>query len=101
MTNTRLSKLIADREAIDKRIRELSKKMSKEERALDTRRKTIIGGWVMKHRPALVRELIANGLIRGQDKAAFDGWTPEPESAKSPAPASPAPAAAPQPKAEG
>jgi hypothetical protein len=100
MTISKLDKLKAQRDELDKKIREVAAKKSQAERDLDTRRKTIIGGWVMKHRPQLVRELLANGLEREQDKAALAGWTP-PEPEKKPAAPAPAPAAAPQVKKEG
>lgn len=97
MTTTKIDKLKAQREELDKRIRELAAAQSKAEREADKRRKIILGGWVMKHRPNLVKEFLENGLIRDQDKAAFEGWTlpaPEPQEAANPAAsADPAPVA--------
>lgn len=75
----RLDQLKAQREALDRRIKELAAAESREKREADKRRKIIIGGWVLKHRPNLVREIIANGLEREQDKAAFADWGYEPE----------------------
>jgi len=72
----RIDQLKAQREALDKKIKELAAANSREKREIDKRRKIIIGGWVLKHRPNLVREIIASGLERDQDKAAFADWTP-------------------------
>lgn len=76
----RIDQLKAQREALDKRIKELASKDQRAERKLDERRKVILGGWLIKHRPDLVKNIVLNGLERPQDKAAFEGWiTPEPE----------------------
>lgn len=99
MTTTKLEKLKAQRDELDKKIREIAAAQSEAERKADSRRKAIIGGWVIKHRPQLVRELMAYGFERPQDKAAFEGWTP-PEPEKKPTTPAPAPTATPQPKVE-
>lgn len=88
MTTTKIDKLKAQREELDKRIRELAAAQSKADREADKRRKIILGGWVIKHRPNLIKEIIAN-LERDQDKAAFEGWTPPALVQKSVEPAAP------------
>jgi len=91
---SRIEQLKAQREELDKKIRELSAKDAKEKRALETRQKTIIGAWVLQHRPELVANIIAN-LTREQDKAAFANF----KAPKADAPRLAATAAAqPQPK---
>lgn len=80
MTTTKLDKLKAQREALDKKIRDLAAVSSAEARKLDTRRKTIFGAWCMQQRPELLKEFMENGLTRAQDKAAFAGWTPAPSA---------------------
>lgn len=70
---SRIDNLKAQREELDKKIRQLAAQEAKEKRALETRQKTIIGAWVMKERPKLVQEIIDN-LTRDQDKAAFAGY---------------------------
>lgn len=67
---SRIETLKAQRDELDKKIRQLAAQESKEKRARETRQKTIIGAWVMKERPELVKNIIAN-LTREQDKAAF------------------------------
>lgn len=80
MTNpSRIEKLRQQREALDKKIRELAARSSATTRKMDERRKIIIGGWVLKHRPNLVKEIVANGLERKQDIAAFADWQIDPE----------------------
>ncbi len=75
------------REDRDKKIRELASQDQRAERKRDERRKVILGGWLIKHRPDLVKNIIENGLTREQDKAAFEGWIPpvaaEPTEVKS------------------
>lgn len=72
---SRIEQLKAQREELDKKIRQLAAQESKEKRARETRQKTIIGAWVMQHRQPLVAEIIAN-LTREQDKAAFANYVP-------------------------
>ena len=72
----RIDLLKQQREELDKRIRELAAKDLAAERRKDDRRKVILGGWLLKHRPDLVQKIVENGLERPQDKAAFEGWTP-------------------------
>lgn len=72
----RIDQLKQQREELDKRIRELAAQDQKAERKRDERRKVILGGWLIKHRPDLVSKIVENGLEREQDKAAFEGWTP-------------------------
>lgn len=79
----RIEKLQAQRDALDKKIKDLVSATSKAERAADSRRKTIIGGWVLKHRPELVKNIVEN-LERKQDKDAFEGWSIELEQPKTP-----------------
>jgi hypothetical protein len=93
MTTNKLEKLKAQRNEIDRKIREAAATQSAADREADKRRKIIIGGWILKHRPQLVRQLIANGLDREQDKVAFAGWAP-PEQAPKLAPAFPSPGGA-------
>lgn len=92
MTTSKLDKLKAQREELDKKIRTLAEAKSEEERKLDTRRKTIFGAWCMQQRPELLKEFIASGLTRAQDKAAFAGWTPPASAPTSTATPAPAPA---------
>lgn len=66
----RIDKLLQQRETLDKRIKELSAKENSAKRKEDTRRKVIIGSWVLENRKNLVKEIIEN-LVRDQDKAAF------------------------------
>jgi hypothetical protein len=70
----RIDQLKTQREELDKRIRELVSAEAKAQREDDKRRKIIIGGWVLKHRPELIKNIIAN-LEREQDKAAFEDFT--------------------------
>ncbi len=79
----RIDQLKQQREQLDKRIRELAAADQRAARDLDKRQKIIIGGWVLKHRPQLVNNVIAN-LEREQDKAAFANW-PTTETAAAPA----------------
>lgn len=72
----RIDQLKQQREELDKRIRELAAQDQKAERKRDERRKVILGGWLIKHRPDLVSKIVENGLEREQDKAAFEGWIP-------------------------
>lgn len=90
---SKIDQLKAQREELDKKIRELAARDAKEKRALETRQKTIIGAWVMQQRPELVQQIIAN-LTRDQDKAAFKDYTPPKASSKLAA----APTPTPQPK---
>ncbi|KHA79435.1 hypothetical protein NC77_07435 [Janthinobacterium lividum] len=79
----RIEQLKAQREELDKKISDLIAAKDKAERAADSRRKAIIGGWVLKHRPELVKNIIEN-LTRAQDKAAFKDWSIEPEQPRTP-----------------
>lgn len=83
----RIDQLKQQRDDLDKKIRELASQDQRAERKRDERRKVILGGWLIKHRPDLVQNIIGNGLTREQDKAAFEGWTPpvtaEPTEVKS------------------
>jgi hypothetical protein len=97
---TKLERLIQQREQLDKAIQEAARIQNAKDRAADKQRKIIFGAWCMANRPDLLREFIANGLARPQDKAAFAGWIP-PEPEKKSAALAPALAAAPQPKTEG
>lgn len=72
----RIDLLKQQREELDKRILELAAKDQAAERRKDERRKVILGGWLIKHRPDLVQKIVENGLERAQDQAAFEGWTP-------------------------
>ena len=72
----RLEQLKQQRDDLDKRIRELASQDQRVERKRDERRKVIRGGWLIKHRADLVKNIIENGLTRDQDKAAFEGWAP-------------------------
>lgn len=76
MTATKLDKLKSQREALEKKIRDLAAVNTAEERKKETRRKTIFGAWCMQERPELLQEFMKNGLTRPQDKAAFEGWVP-------------------------
>jgi hypothetical protein len=76
MNASKLEILKARQRELSKKIREVAAAQSSADRETDRRRKIIIGGWVLKHRPHLVKELIVNGLERAQDKAAFEGWAP-------------------------
>lgn len=78
----RIDKLLQQREALDKRIKEISAKENEAKRKEEARRKIIIGAWVIEHRPALVKEIIAN-LVRDQDKAAFHGYFSEEDNSDS------------------
>ena len=83
----RIDLLKQQREELDKRIRELAAKDQAAERRKDERRKVILGGWLIKHRPDLVQKIVENGLERAQDQAAFEGWTPPAATAQTtPAP---------------
>lgn len=90
---SKIEQLKAQREELDKKIRQLAAQESKEKRARETRQKAIIGAWVMQNRPELVANIIAN-LTRDQDKAAFKDFTPPQAAPK----LAPAPNAAPAPK---
>lgn len=64
------------------KVRALRAERNLEQRRLDARRKSILGGWLIAHRPELVSEIVSRHLPRDQDREAFRGWTPS--SHKSP-----------------
>lgn len=70
---SRIETLKAQRDELDKKIREIAAKESEAKRKLDGRQKTIIGAWVIQHRPELVKNIIEN-LTRAQDKAVFANY---------------------------
>lgn len=68
---SKLDKLKKEREALERKIKELSAKQNQAEKKKLDRRKIIIGAWVIENRPELVENIIAN-LTREQDKKAFE-----------------------------
>lgn len=68
---SKLDKLKKEREALERKIKELSTKQNQAEKKKLDRRKIIIGAWVIENRPELVENIIAN-LTREQDKKAFE-----------------------------
>lgn len=70
---TRLDKLKEKQADLSKRIARLQARESAARRKLDERRKIILGGWLIKHRPDLVKH-IADNLERDQDRRAFADW---------------------------
>jgi hypothetical protein len=73
---SRIESLKKRKEAIDLKIKELAAKELRKVAANEKRQKIILGGWLMKHRPDLVNNIVASGLEREQDKKAFADWEP-------------------------
>jgi hypothetical protein len=76
--STRLEALQKQRADIDRKLRDLTSKQARLRSVNEKRQKIILGGWLMKHRPELVNNIVENGLEREQDRRAFAGWTPLP-----------------------
>jgi hypothetical protein len=69
----KIEALKAQREELDKKIRDLAAKQSAADRKLKDRQKIIIGAWLMENNQDQVAKIVAS-LTRPQDKAAFAGF---------------------------
>lgn len=91
MSITKLERLKAQREALDKAIKDASAGAAKEKRNNDRDRKIIFGAWCMKHRPELLAKFAAS-LTTAREKALFaELFAPESTENNAPSP-NPAPA---------
>lgn len=71
----KIEALKAQREELDKKIRDLSSKQAAADRKQKDRQKIIIGAWLMENNPDQVAKIVSL-LTRDQDKAAFKNYTP-------------------------
>ena len=74
MTTTRIIALQKRKEELDERLKKLISNDIKQAVKLENRRKIILGGWLLKHRPDLVKNIVLHGLVRRQDINAFADW---------------------------
>lgn len=80
------------------RVRALQSVAAGVERKRDTKRKILLGAWLIENKPEAIERIVA-GLTRESDRAAFEGWTPPPKKAQEapkPAQVNPPPTQAPK-----
>lgn len=63
------------------RVRALQSAAAGVERKRDTKRKILLGAWLIEHKPEVIAGIVAK-LARESDRAAFEGWTPPPKKAQ-------------------
>lgn len=65
------------------RVRALQSVAAGVERKRDTRRKILLGAWLIEHKPEIIAGIVAK-LARESDRDAFAGWKPPTRPTKAP-----------------
>lgn len=68
------------------RVRALQSAAAGVERKRDTKRKILLGAWLIENKPEVIAGIV-DKLARESDRAAFAGWKPPTRPTKAPAPA--------------
>lgn len=65
------------------RVRALQSAAAGVERKRDTKRKILLGAWLIEHKPEIIAGIVAK-LARESDRDAFAGWKPPTRPTKAP-----------------